>query len=621
MKMRATKLGRLCQVAMVAGVAAARVSVPTDWPTPGHDAGNQRYSPLTQIDTGNVSKLLPAWTFQLKKEGALFRPSESIPLFIDGILYISWPRFHLAALQPETGKVLWEYTARGAFVGNGLADMRSMAYWAGDRKSPPEILFGTEEGELVALNAKTGKPIPTFGKEGVVNLKTPEVMNGFPNMHLGITSAPLVFRNLVITGSHLVDETGSKGPAGDVRAWDVRTGKLVWTFHTVPRPGEVGHESWRGDDWKNVSGVNVWTFFAADEKHGILYLPLGSANNDYYGVDRPGTNLFANSLVAVDAMTGKLKWYFQAIHHDLWDYDMPVPPILFDVVRNGQRIPAVGAMTKLPMLFILNRLTGKPVYGVEERPVPQGNLPGEWYSPTQPFPLKPPPLGRLSFTIDDIAKITPEHEQACRALLGNLGPGSNRGPYTPASEAGSLSFPSANGGALWSGGTFDPKLGYYIINTTDSGSLWTIRKQDSDPQAPPESPRLYGRGTGGRGRTAVNGWPCWAPPWGRLTAVNVNTGEFAWQIPFGATSGVPAGLETGGVNSGAGPITTAGGLIFIGADRAGYFRAYETSTGKLLWSAKLEEVATSVPITYMGHDGKQYVAIPAGSKLVTFTLP
>jgi quinoprotein glucose dehydrogenase len=607
---------------MVAGVAAASLSAQNDWPTAGHDPGNQRFSALTQISTSNVSKLVPAWTFQLRKEGALFRASESIPLLVGGILYISWPRFHLAALEPETGKVLWEYTARGDFRGSGLADMRSMAYWPGDRTSPPEILFGTEEGELYALNAKTGKPVPGFGNEGVVNLKTPEVMNGFPNMHLGISSAPFVIRNLVITGSHLVDETGSKGPAGDVRAWDIRTGKLVWTFHTVPRPGEVGHESWQGDDWKNVSGVNVWSFFGADEKRGILYLPLGSANNDFYGMDRPGPNLFANSLVAVDAMTGKLKWYFQAIHHDLWDYDMPVPPILFDVVRDGKRIPAVGAMTKLPMLFILDRVTGKPIYGVEERPVPQGDVPGEWYSPTQPFPVKPPPLGRQSFTIDDIAKITPEHEQACRELFGNLGSRRNRGPYTPASEEGALSFPSTNGGALWSGGTFDPKLGYYIINTTDSGSFWVIQKLDTDPRAPAESPRLFTRnGRGAATATAVNGWPCWAPPWGRLTAVNVNTGDIAWQIPFGTTNGVPAGIETGGLNSGAGPISTAGGLIFIGADRAGYFRAYETKTGKPLWSAKLNEPATSVPITYMGKNGKQYVAVPAGSELVTFSLP
>ena len=226
-------------------------------------------------------------------------------------------------------------------------------------------------------------------------------------MHYGLTSAPLIYEDLVITGSHIDDETGSKGPAGDVRAWDVRTGKLVWTFHTVPRPGEKGHESWKGDAWKDIAGGDVWSFFTIDEKRGILYMPVGSINNDHYGVDRPGPDLFANSLVAVDVKTGKLKWYFQAIHHDLWDYDMPAAPMLFDVVHHGERIPAVAVITKNPLLFILNRVTGQPIYGAEERPVPAGDAPGEWYSPTQPFPLKPPPLSRLTFTENDFARITP----------------------------------------------------------------------------------------------------------------------------------------------------------------------------------------------------------------------
>jgi quinoprotein glucose dehydrogenase len=446
-------------------------------------------------------------------------------------------------------------------------------------------------------------------------------MNGYPNLHLGISSAPFVFRNLIITGGHITDETGAKGPAGDVRAWDVRTGKLVWTFHSVPRPGEAGHETWQGDQWKNQSGVNVWTFFAADTERGILYMPFGSANNDYYGVDRQGANLFANSLVAVDAMTGKLKWWFQAIHHDLWDYDMPVPPVLFDVVREGKKIPAVAAMTKMGMLFILDRVTGKPIYGVEERPVPKGDLPGEYYSPTQPFPVKPLPLARLSFTMDDIATVTPEHEKACRALLEKHDGGHNRGAFTPASADGALVLPTTGGGATWTGGTFDASLGYYIVNTTDSGGFRTIQPQDSDPGAPPESPRLYNRESGGRNSAAVNGWPCWQPPWGRLTAIDVNTGDIAWQVPFGSVEGTPAGLKTGGQNSGGGPISTAGGLVFIGATSDRRLRAFNAKTGEELWSTQLEEVAQAVPITWQGSDGNQYVATVAGSKLLAFRLP
>ena len=594
----------------------------SDWPDYGRDKGAQRYSPLAQINTGNVSKLIPAWTFSMRREGVPFRPSQSIPLVVNGVMYLSWPFNHVAAMESETGKIIWEFVARSGFTGRN-GSVRSVAYWPGDAQSPPEILFGTEEGELVALNAKTGKPVPGFGREGIVNLDTPEVMNGFPNLHLGISSAPFVAGHLVITGSHIVDETGSKGPAGDVRAWDVRTGKLIWTFHTVPRPGETGHETWQGDQWQNQSGVNVWSFFTADTKRGILYMPIASANNDYYGVDRQGQNLFADSLVAVDARTGKLKWYFQLIHHDLWDYDQPVPPILFDVVHNGKKIPAVGAMSKMAMLFILNRETGKPIYGVEERPVPKGDLPGEYYSPTQPFPVKPPPLSRLSFTMDNIARITPEHEKACRELLARYDGGRNRGPFTPATAEGALVLPGTRGGAEWTGGTFDAALGYYIINTTDSGSFRSIQKQETDPDGPPESPRLYGRnlGIGGSSNAMVKGWPCWQPPWGRLTAIDVNTGDIAWQVPFGTANGTPAGMKTGGSSSGGGPISTAGGLIFIGASTDRIFHAFSAKTGQELWSTKLEEIALSVPITWQGRDGMQYIAIAAGSKLLAFKLP
>ena len=604
-----------------------------DWPIFGRDASGQRYSPLKQINATNVSKLAPAWKYQMKKEGQPSRPAQSIPLMINGILYLGYPYNHVVALEPETGKTLWEFTAPGDYQKNQTTHLRSLAYWPGDKDTPPQILFGNGyNGELYSLNAKTGRPNPGFGNEGVVNLRTPEVMNGYNNLTYGISSAPFIYKNLVITGSRVGDETGSKGPAGDVRAWDVHTGKLVWTFHTVPRPGEMGHESWLGDSWKNVASANVWSFFAVDNERGILYAPLGSVNNDYYGMDRPGPNLFANCIVALDLETGKLKWYFQTTHHDLWDYDMPIPPVLFDVVKDGKKIPAVGAMNKNTLLFILNRVTGEPIYGVEERPVPKGDVPGEWYAPTQPFPVKPPPLARMSFKYpDDIAKVTPEHEKACMELFGKMGGGRNRGPYTPYSAEGALTMPYILGGATWSGATFDPTLGYYIINTTDSGEMGIVKEQNAGPNVPRlspqgtrllgpvESPRLFGR-EGVMGGTSVNGWPCWQPPWGRLTAINVNTGDIAWQVPFGTMDGVPAGIKTGAPSLGGGPITTASGLIFIAASRDNMFRAFETKTGKEIWSTKLDEQGHSSPITYMGKDGKQYVAIAAGSTFWTFRL-
>lgn len=609
-----------------------------DWPAWGGDTGNQRHSQLKQINTTNVGKLVPAWKYDMKSSGNPTRPSQSTPLMIGGVLYLSFPHFRVVAMEPETGKVLWDFTAPGVFNSpehqthfNGLGSMRGLAYWAGDKLNPPQIVFGTEEGDLYSISAKTGKPNPGFGREGVVNLKTPEVMNGFPNMHYGISSGVTVYKHLVFTGSHIADEMGTKGPAGDVRAWDLRNGKLVWTFHTVPRPGEPGNQTWEGNSWKNVSGANVWSFFTLDEKRGILYMPLGSVLYDFYGFDRRGDNLYANSIVAVDAETGKRKWHFQAVHHDLWDYDMPVPPILFDVVKDGKTIPAVGVMTKMPLLFILDRVTGKPIYGVEERPVPKGDIPGEYYSPTQPFPVKPPPLGRISFTMDEIAKITPEHEAACRAMLTKEEGGRNRGPYTPPSEKGALVFPSIAGGAEFTGGTFDPALGYYIINHADLGQISVLQKQVADiaglpPErrdrnmGVPESPKLYGHPSGPA--IEVGGWPCWQPPWSRLTAVNVNTGEIAWQIPFGTAKGVPAGMQTGAPRSQVGgPTTTDGGVLFIGGATDRMFRAYETKTGRELWSFETDEVIHGNPITYMGKDGAQYVAAAAGTTLITFRLP
>ena len=610
-----------------------------DWPSWGRDSGNQRHSPLKQINTSNVSKLVPAWSYSMKKAGVDFRPAESTPLMVGGVVYLSFPFYRVVALEPETGIVLWEHTARGEWNSpehrthfNGLGSMRGLAYWGGDKSTPPQIVFGTEEGELISLNAKTGKPNPGFGREGIVNLKTPEVMNGFPNMHYGISSGVAVYKHLVFTGSHNPDEMGSKGPSGDVRAWDLRTGKLVWTFHTVPRLGEVGNETWLNDSWKNVSGVNVWSFFTIDDQRGILYMPLGSAINDFYGMDRPGNNLFSDSIVAVDAMTGKRLWHFQAVHHDLWDYDMPVPPVLFDVTRGGKKIPAVGFMTKMPLLFIFNRVTGEPIYGVEERPVPKGDIPGEYYSPTQPFPVKPPPLGRITFKFpDDIAKVTPEHHAACMELFSKQEGGRHRGPYTPPSEKGALVLPSISGGMEFNGATFDPSLGYYIINYADEGQISVLQKLDVDPATLPseridrgvgipESPKVYGHPRGPA--VAVNGWPCWQPPWSRLTAVNVNTGEIAWQIPFGTVEGAPAGMKTGAPSSQkGGPTSTAGGVLFIGAATDRIFRAYETKTGKELWSFKTNELIRDNPITYMGKDGKQYITVVAGTELLTFKLP
>src|SRR2546428_1147882 len=327
---------RISKLLVIVSLALPALYAQNDWPSYGHDPGGQRYSPLKQINTTNVSKLVPAWSLQMRKEGVPFRLSQSIPLMVNGVLYLGWPYNHVAAIEPETGKTLWEFTGNTK-VRTTLGSMRSLAYYPGDKQMSPQILFGTEDGELYSVNAKTGKLHPDFGNEGIVNLKTPEIMNGFTNFRYGITSAPFIYKNLVITGAHVVDETGSKGRAGDVRAWDVRTGKLVWTSHTVPRPGEMGHEVWLGDAWKKMSGANVWSFFSADAARGIISLPLGSVNNDYYGVDRPGPELFPQFLVAPYPETRRGKRCFPPRPQDLPDYRIPGPPLRSAVAVGGER--------------------------------------------------------------------------------------------------------------------------------------------------------------------------------------------------------------------------------------------------------------------------------------------
>src|SRR6266481_2435291 len=303
---------RISYFMLVASLAALRLNAQNDWPTYAHDPGGQRYSPLKQINTTNVAKLVPAWSYQMMKNEGQTRLSQSIPIMVNGVLYVGYPQNRVAALEPDTGKLLWEFA--GKMIDRDritLGSMRSLTYWPGDNQTPPQIVFGTPDGELYSINAKTGKPNPGFGNEGAVNLRTPEIMNGFPNIHYGLNSAPFVYKNLVFTGAHNIDNTGTKGPAGDVRAWDLRTGKLVWTFHTVPRPGEENHEIWREDQWVDRAGTNAWGFMTVDEPRGIVYVPVGTPATDFYGADRLGTNLYGSSLLALDAMTGRLKWYFQ----------------------------------------------------------------------------------------------------------------------------------------------------------------------------------------------------------------------------------------------------------------------------------------------------------------------
>ena len=603
-------------------LAFGHVSVAqNDWPAYGRDPGAQRYSPLKQINPGNVGKLVQAWSIDTKPASATGKgTSSTTALMINNVLYFATPYQSLVAVGPETGQPIWTFRHQHA-----PRTSRGLAYWPGDRNSPPSIYFGTEDGFLIAVNARTGKLVPGFAKEGELDLK-PGMKDDLPNAPYGLNGAPAVYKNLVFTGSHLQDY-GSYGGRGDVRAWDAGTGKLVWTFHTVPLPGDPGHETWLDDGWKNRSGVNVWSTFTVDTETGTLLMPLGSPSDDRYGGDRPGANLYGNALVAVDAMTGKLKWYFQNVHHDLWDSDLPPQPTLVTLVKDGQKITALIQAAKTGLVFILDRRTGKAVFGMEERPVPKGDVPGEWYSPTQPFPLKPPQLARATWNPSDISKFTPDHQKYCEDLFKNA---KNDGPFAPVRMTDTVVFPGPDGGFNWGGGSYDPKLGYYFINSHDRGGVQKMVAQVPAKERP--TGKISGAGDAsqmpfvrknvGAMNDPATGWPCQTPPWGELFAINVNTGDVAWRVPFGRVESLEklGVMNTGSYNIG-GSVATASGLLFIGASDDQRFHAYESKTGKLLWETKLPANGYANPITYQGKDGKQYVVIAAQETMVAFRLP
>jgi quinoprotein glucose dehydrogenase len=587
------------------------VAAQSDWPTFGHDAAGTRYSPLTQINVGNVSRLKRVWTFHMLPElrgdaGATALPAgrvgEATPLVVNGRMYLTTPYNQVVALEPQTGKLIWAYSLKDANPA-----VRGLEFYGGNKQSPPQIVFGTSDAKLISLNAETGKPVPGFGNEGIVDLKQ-GVMNGFPKAFYDLSSPPIIYKDLVITGAH-TQESPSLGAGGDTRAWDMRTGKLVWQFHSVPQPGEVGHDTWDGDSWKGRSGTNVWGMMTIDTARGIVYMPFGQSTYDYWGGDRHGANLFGNSLVALEAKTGKLLWYFQTVHHDTWDYDISGPPILFDVVHDGHKIPAVAEIGKTALLYILDRRSGKPIYGVGERPVPASDVEGEQSWPTQPFPVKPGPLGRNSFKPDEIAKVTPEHEKYCRELLATEGGMHNLGPFTPYGATMSVVFPGTLGGSDWDPMSFDPELGYLFVNTQDLGSIGKVVKNKEGSRTPYS--RTSPLGPVGRFWDRDKGWPCQAPPWGRLFAVNVNTGEIAWESVLGVTDELPEGKQKTGRPNLGGSLATAGGLVFIGATTDGRFRAFDSKTGTEVWVTKLEASAHSAPMTFRGKDGKQYVVIVA----------
>ena len=594
----------------------------TDWPMYRHDLAGSGYSPLAQIDTKNVAKLIQVWTYGLQSDappaaqgtgrgGAGGPNSEATPIVVNRVMYLPAAN-RVVALEPDEGKELWRYTVSG-----GAPSRRGVAYWSGDGSNRPRIIF-TAGRRLIALDANSGAIVSSFGSNGEVDMGVP------------YNSVPLVYKNVVVVGANT--PPGAIGGIGNPRAYDARTGAKLWEFSSVAQPGTVGHDTWEGDSWKDRLGANAWPFyFTLDEQRGLVYLPLASPIPGPYGGDRKGANLFGNSVVAVDIQTGKYRWHFQTIHHDIWDHDPPAPPGLFDIVRNGRTIPALALITKSGYMYILNRETGEPIFGVEERAVAKSDVPGEFAFATQPVPVKPPAIARVAYKPEDLvtaADTTAEHAAACKALVEKDGL-YNAGPFTPwayRTEGGpaktALNFPGGLGGANWGGVAHAPRLGYVFVVTQDVGALGWMENRSGSlatfDKAAPERPA--GRGIFDVRMNGVS-WPCQKPPWGRLIAINTSTGDISWQVPLGITEQLPAGKQNTGRPGVAGPIVTASGVVFVASTDDNRLRAIDAKTGKELWVAKLERRGNADPMTYQGRNGKQYVAVVATDTLAVYSLP
>jgi quinoprotein glucose dehydrogenase len=601
---------------------ATSLDVPADWPMVGHDPGGKRYSTLAQITPKNVGDLKIAWVYHMKPtakadashadakrsySGATLHPSEDQPLVIGQTMYVVTPYSRVVALDSSTGQEKWVFE----IPDGDNASLRGAAYWPGEGSSGAAIIFGTRRGRMYSISAADGHLNSDFGTKGMVDLKTPEVMKTGIDKSYILPSPPTVYKNLIITGAGPGEGPGGKdgglGPAGDTRAWDAKTGKLVWTFHSVPLPGETGHDTWAGDSWKNRSGVNVWGYMTVDVERGILYMPFGAPNNDRVGVDRPGDNLFGSSLVAVNADTGKLLWYFQVVHHDIWDIDTESPPTLFDVRRGTEVIPAVATVNKNGLMFILNRVTGKPIYDVIERPVPKSNVPGEQTSPTQPVPALPEPLSQVTLSRSNLYKDTPEHKAWCEKYVDDNDMLLGEVEYTPPQlDRYTVPMPGTQGGVNYYGGAFDARSGLFIVNVNNLGQPMRIIRN-------PDGSYINSGPLAGYQRfwNPANHLPCTPTPWGQLVAVNVNTGQIAWRSTLGVTDSLPEGKRNTGRPGLGGAIATASGLVFIGATDDARFRAFDEETGKEIWTVKLPAAAESTPVTYADRQGNQYVAVVA----------
>jgi quinoprotein glucose dehydrogenase len=552
----------------------------TGWREYGGGPDSSQYSDLKQINRSNVSKLQIAWSYPTG-DGLKYSFN---PIMADGLLYVLAKNNSIVALDASSGREVWSYTPdpRATIITN-----RGITYWESKDRVDRRLLFCANH-VLQAIDARTGKPIPSFGTGGRVDLK--EGLGRDPKTLTLVqsTTPGRVFENLLILGSATNQGYGSA--PGDIRAFDVRTGKLVWTFHTIPHPGEFGYDTWPPDAWKTVGGANVWSEFSLDEARGVVYAPTASAKYNFFGADRKGANLFGDSLLALDARTGKRLWHFQMVHHDIWDYDDATAPKLLKVRHEGKTIDAVAQVSKQGFVWVFDRVTGAPLWPIEERAVPRSDMPGEEAWPTQPFPTKPPPFARQKFTADDLNPYLEPQDRA--RFRDEILSARNEGLFTPPGLRPTIQMPGNNGGANWGGAAVDPANGLLFVVSKD---LPAILKLVPDPTAPAGTRYTSGFGlvTGSNGLSPIG------PPWSSLTAYDLNEGTIKWKIPLGD---VPELAAKGVKNTGShypkvGPVVTAGGLVFTGSrDRT--VRAFDAETGKVLWGKEVDAALEGIPAVY-----------------------
>lgn len=583
-----------------------------NWTEYAGDNTKSRYSTLSQVNKENVSQLKVSWTYRTGDYNPDLKTTlQCNPIIIDGILYGTTPMLKLVALNATTGKENWRFDPLPPEV---IAEMRTkenitivpgtnywvnrgVKYWA---NGSDKRIYYTAGIYLFALNAANGGLITSFGKGGKIDLRQ-GLNRDVKGLHYNSTTPGVIYKNNLIMGSTVGEGPAPSAP-GFVRAFDIHTGKLNWVFHTIPQAGEFGNETWENDSWKTAGGANSWAGISLDEKRGLAFIATGSAAWDFYGGERRGDNLFANCVLALNAATGKRVWHFQTVHHDIWDKDLPCPPNLVTIMHNGKKKDALAQVSKTGYVYVFDRETGKPLFDIIETPVPASEIAGEKAAATQPIPVKPKPFARVLLTDDDMTTLNAEANSFALETFRK----SKVGPqFTPISKKPTFIMPGLLGGANWSGASFDPETGLLYVNSNDLPSLFAFAPSDSGSRFPIKMIGSYRFWD-------PKGYPAVTPPWGSLTAINLNTGEFAWQKTLGEfdelkAKGIP---PTGAPNLG-GNIVTAGGLVFIASTQDEKFRAFDKATGKMLWETKLPAGGYASPSTYMVN-GKQYIVIAAG---------